>query len=476
MSFRLAMPDKKPTHSSTLDNKSVYVDDNPLNCDCSAYELASYLLEQVESGSGRLRIEAPSLACHSPKQLRNVSIVDALHTLPSEFQCKCQMEEPCACTRLPALNTLLVSCTRFNLTEFPATAPSRSNYSTMMDLSSNLISAIKMPLEQYADVTHLDVSGNALESAFLETTFAPGNGMTLSRLSYANLSWNRFTHVPDAVIQSWLQWPLNLTVTLHDNPWQCQCHLLPLARFLRRHHAADSEPVGPVRVDGISGVFCSDGRLVVSVTDDDLCSQSHVNVILITVAVLVLLLALLSLLFWHWSPKTSVEDDDDQEMRYDAFISYSHHDEQFVFQQLMPPLECPPSNGRHAKYKLLLHGRDWLAGEYIPESIRRSVRASQRTIIVLTDSFLTSYWAQFEFRTAFEYHNVARNKPRCLIIIVNGDLPDNSRMPEIMKDYLNGYTYLKWGDDHFWERLRAILPSKKAVQITSAAIGMLELP
>ena len=466
---RFTMSDRNLTRLSTFDNKTVYIDDNPLNCDCSAYDLALYLRQ--EPGIGRLRIEAPTLTCNNPTQLQKLGILHALRTSASEFQCKCHIDEPCACMRVPSLNTLRVSCAQSNLTEFPPAVPKCNNYSITMDLSRNLLSGISMPLEEYADVDHLDVSHNALGWPFLETMFS-GN-TTLSHLSYANLSWNRFTHVPNVVIQSWLQWPVNLTLTLHDNPWQCQCHLLPLAQFLRRHNQ-DSRSVGPVRVDGISDIFCLDGRLVVSVTDDDLCPQSHFKVVLITMPVSIFLLALLSLFFWYGSPKTSVESDDDQELRYDAFISYSHHDEQFVFEQLMPPLESPPFNGQHAKYKLLLHGRDWLAGEYIPESIRRSVRESRRTIIVLTHNFLISYWAQFEFRTAFEYYNVAQNKPRCLIIIVKGELPDTNRMPEIMKDYLNGYTYLKWEDYDFWERLRAILPSKKAIQ-TSTGIAMVEL-
>lgn len=121
-----------------------------------------------------------------------------------------------------------------------------------------------------------------------------------------------------------------------------------------------------------------------------------------------------------------------------------------------------------------------VAGEWIPEQIARSVKASKRTIVVLSENFLDSLWGkvkyrhyrhsllsnatffnilQLEFRTA--YQQVLKDKRTRLIVVVKGDLPPKDRMDEELQSYLSLNTYLKWNDPWFWDRLRYALPHKK---------------
>lgn len=100
-----------------------------------------------------------------------------------------------------------------------------------------------------------------------------------------------------------------------------------------------------------------------------------------------------------------------------------------------------------------------LAGEWIPEQINRSVASSKRTVLILSQHFLDSFWGRLEFQTA--YHQLLRDSFMRLIIVVKGEMPPNEKMDEQLRAYLALNTYLKWDDPHFWDRLRQALPLKK---------------
>lgn len=145
------------------------------------------------------------------------------------------------------------------------------------------------------------------------------------------------------------------------------------------------------------------------------------------------------------------EKEVDRDKEFDAFVSYSHHDEQFIVKHLLPNLE----NGPHP-YKLCLHYRHWRVGDLIPESIARSVGSSRRTIIVLSRNYLESRWANVEFRTA--YLQALKERRARVIVILLEDLDPKQRLEPELKAYITMNTYLKWGDSSFWEKLRYAMP------------------
>lgn len=159
-------------------------------------------------------------------------------------------------------------------------------------------------------------------------------------------------------------------------------------------------------------------------------------------------------LFSHEFSKWLVtEKEIDRDKKYDAFISYSHQDEWFVFNQLIPNLETGEN-----PYKLCVHYRDWLVGAHIPTQIYRSVSESRRTIIVLSPNFLTSYWARKEFQEAY-VRAMAERCPRVIIIMLE-DIGDRNKLDDELKAYISTNTYLAWSDPLFWKRLKFVLPHK----------------
>lgn len=140
---------------------------------------------------------------------------------------------------------------------------------------------------------------------------------------------------------------------------------------------------------------------------------------------------------------------DDENKINDVFLSFSHEDEKFVTETLLPELESGPN-----PFKVCVHYRDFKPGEFIITGVTNSVLSSRKTLIVLSPNYLKSAWSKLEFRTA---HTKAMldGKVR-VIVIVYEDIDIKNLDPEL-KWYLETNTYIKWGDYNFWLRLKGAL-------------------
>ncbi|KAM8865403.1 platelet glycoprotein Ib beta chain [Synchiropus picturatus] len=107
----------------------------------------------------------------------------------------------------------------------------------------------------------VDCSHRSLSSSSLPTSFPSGTKqLRLHKNQLSTLPNGFLDHLPD--LQS---------VTLHDNPWVCDCGVLYLRAWLRRHPPTHTSHVA---------VNCSSpaslrGRLVVYLTEEEVLSSCH---------------------------------------------------------------------------------------------------------------------------------------------------------------------------------------------------------
>lgn len=145
------------------------------------------------------------------------------------------------------------------------------------------------------------------------------------------------------------------------------------------------------------------------------------------------------------------EEQFDANRPYDVFISFSHDDEDYVVNKLLPMLE-------KEDYKTCVHMRNWIIGEWIPKQILVSIEKSRRTLVVLSRKFVTSLWGMLEFRMA--HASMLKEGRARLIVVVLDDIVKEEHLDPELKNYLRTNTYLETSDPWFWDKLRFVLPRR----------------
>lgn len=154
---------------------------------------------------------------------------------------------------------------------------------------------------------------------------------------------------------------------------------------------------------------------------------------------------------WHRTEK---------EFIYDAFVSFTATDEQWVYEELVPALE----EGGQPTFKLCLHHRDFEPGIDIFENIQNAINTSRKTLCVVSNHYLRSEWCCLEVQLAsikmfYEHEDV-------IILIFLEEIP-NYKLSTYhrLRKLVNRQTFITWPDSvHerplFWARIRNALGNK----------------
>ncbi|XP_049884092.1 protein toll-like isoform X2 [Pectinophora gossypiella] len=339
------------------------------------------------------------------------------------------------------------SCSRHECGPCQCTTHWKDNLTDMV--CANDLQAIP----HYPGLRKLKAAGNAVENVTVEDLPDTLIFLDLSRNHVARMS---------AEAAAALFTVKERHVRFLGNPIICDCENKPFIQELMDHFD---------QVDDYTSLTCiDDGRWIKEVNPENLCLASNrvfMTGLLAGLGVLVGLTALLAGGYYRYGQQAKVylysrgfclfcirEDEVDADRNYDAFLSFSHKDEDFITEHLLPTLESEPYG-----YKICVHYRNWVAGELIPTQINKSVEQSKRTIIVLSKNFMESVWGLLEFRTA-HLSALKEGRSRVIIVIID-DILESANLDGELRSYLRTNTYVKWGDQWFWDKLRYALPHRR---------------
>ncbi|GIY98296.1 protein toll [Caerostris extrusa] len=410
--------------------QELYLADNPFHCDCQMLLFLNHL-----NLTDNLVVDVP--------------VCTSNDTAPILPQSNCPPGCRCFCTHDAQRHFMSVDCSSLGLTRLPALfsaangsfATEKNSTPIMLSypikykiLYENSSSAIWTNLEIQDEIAGLDVTNNSLQS--------------MEKLE--NLS----------------------RVTLSGNPWDCDCGTINFKKWIISKpdvvQDANITKCGPDETK--SAVFAV--KAIWSLTDLDLCPE---NIVLyVTIAVLVpcfLLLVAGGKIAWtRYQMHVKVwlythgftwvkEKDIDTDKEFDAFISFSHKDQDLVIPELIEQIEA-----RDPKVKLFIHYKHFVPGEFIQLNILRAIQVSRGQSSCFPStysytethaenqmhddsytvlSFLESEWCMFEFRAA--HIEALKDNMNRIIIIKMDDLPKDEALPEEIQVYLQSATYLTWG-------------------------------
>lgn len=368
--------------------------------------------------------------CVSPMNLKGENFI---HVSPEDLNCDLEPEhcfKTCStCEMRPAKAELSLDCTTI-----PPSLPDPEMFGAK-SLSLRLRTAPKTI--EHLNVQLLNLSNIGLE----EITFVPSK--LVPAIDFSN---NKLTEIPMQFLKS------NTTLYLSNNRFECDCW-----------HSKELQELKTSRtVKDLGLVNCGD-KLLSLIEPLDLCNNWQAAAVASgTFIILVLIVAIISTIIYKNSneilvfiikhglcPCCFVDDPDDVNKEYDVFISYAHKDRQYL-KTILPKLE------NEFGLKTCVHYRDWYVGDFIPDQINRSVEKSRKTIILLSNNFLDSAYANMEFRAA---HNLAlkEGKNRIILILLE-DVSNHEKLSEELKAHMKVNTFLKWEDLRFTEKLQRAVP------------------
>ncbi|NXY31093.1 TLR22 protein, partial [Pomatorhinus ruficollis] len=148
-----------------------------------------------------------------------------------------------------------------------------------------------------------------------------------------------------------------------------------------------------------------------------------------------------------------------KDISYDAFVSYSENDSDWVENTMVRELEqaCPP-------FRLCLHKRDFVPGKWIVDNIIDSIEKSRKTLFVLSEHFVQSEWCKYELD--FSHFRLFDENNDAAILILLEPIQSNAIPKRFCKlrKIMNTKTYLEWpaGEEQqqvFWFNLKIALRS-----------------
>ena len=319
----------------------------------------------------------------------------------------------------------------------------------ILNLRKNFLHLVNFDLTHMKNLTMWDLSENLLTQL---------NEKTRDRLNMMKTISPRFT------------------VNLRGNPLECSCNNLPFVLWIYNNRPLFSDFESNSCVYNNSVVkFSKIEQLVRNLNFD--CSKNLalklstglLALVIISTGVFVFLYRHrwdVRFFFIKFVEKKNVYFEREGYRRlfeYDAFVAYHNDDLNWVRDELYKHLdteggETGPED-QSARFRLCIHARDFTPGIPIEDNIIRAIENSRKTILVLSQKFLTSGWCEFELQMA---RMESFDKGRNLIIVVMLEPLKIENMSKSLRLLIRSNTYIEWFEDpnnraNFWRKLQTAL-------------------
>ena len=294
--------------------------------------------------------------------------------------------------------------------------------------------------------------------------------------------------------------PLLRRVTLSGNPWSCQCdfvsHFVTYASSpsnqglitdmssITCHPTAKDEPLRNFLTD--TNATCTDAMAITYSNQTwnhvlPITVASIAICIVIVVASVILFVFRTPLRVWLHSKygvrvctscvtgaSKGSKAGHTRDKLYDAFVSYSLKDEEFVHQVLVGQLEQSEDPG----YKLCLQHRDLPHNSSIADTYPSVSTLCAKQILVASLAFLETEWPKIKY----SIQDLRKYKPLVLLIEDLSSL-DLAKSPEFNL-LLKTAVVIKWSETGFWNKLKYYLPDavhftyRRNININNASRGL----
>ncbi len=275
---------------------------------------------------------------------------------------------------------------------------------------------------------------------------------------------NNLTTLPNHVFDHLRE---DIYLSLHNNPWNCNCSLSWLPEYLAN-----------VRYSQVEGatIFCdtvfgeNTHTALFNLSHDQFCPPRPVeNKVLVTsvgsvIGGLLVVVVVVTGVVYHKREYIRIilykaigfkplQTPGNFEYMYDIFISHHEKDSDFVVHTLRPMLE-------ERKYKTCVRQINILPGTSELETIQEAIEGSRRIIIIVTQNYVNS---ECESTVEFEYNQALwqsmREHTDTLLLVQVGDLEQES-IPQNMHKYMGRKNWLRYceADRMFWDKIFVQLP------------------
>lgn len=430
--------------------------------------------------------------------------------------CDCKFVCPYGCSCYSSadfMTTHYVQCTKRGLTKIPAGFPASS---TEVSLDRNNISEIYSSSFVgliYLRVIHLDHSGitTLANNSFigllqLKTLYLNNNELQeinrgvfnkLWNLTELHLEYNNIAYIEEGAFSALtslstlfldhnllISLPQSATnhffwflsnIRLGENPWSCSCDVMAefIPMVMNRSMVISDYSDMFCKETGENANFSMKDVLVkrcTNITSEQVFEIKQfdnwpniLKILVITVAAIILTTFFIIIVICLWRPivlfahrkcKCCVRKryPEDGDKSFDAFLAYSHKDDDYVTREFIPRLE------NELKYRLCVYYRDFPIGGTIADTVASSINRSKRTILLVSKNFNDHEWRNTAFQHSFG--GLFKQKDNHLIIVLLDDAK-GMKLDRQLKVLVKSHHVISYRDMCFWEQLQYKMGSSK---------------